>query len=252
MATSTPSRADIWKTFSSIKKSDNLNASKTNAPNEDPLYFVNWMDTLSVARKHFPDIAWENYVYEDGGEAYFFPDGTAEVKASIYIGDVAHTATQPVYDNDGAPIVNPSSHEINTAKKRVLCKCLGELGLFWQLWSDNEREAFVKRSSFQVAANDSVNIADKAANAKKPANEEVKADELSEADQLIKDYFDRSWDDLRKNKPKTVIEMNRRLRKIQSGAYNRGAQRDVTAEKAKWMRSKMLKWKHLKEDYENA
>jgi hypothetical protein len=162
-----PTRADIWQTFSKIKRTTNLNSDPANGG--EVISYVNWMDTLAEARSYYPEIGWEHWTYEDGGEVFYFLDQTAEVKATILIGEVEHTTTLPVTDSNWNPIINPNANDINTAKKRCLCKCLGELGLYWQLWSKVERDGFISKSNIKVLDNNKSNI-------KVAANEELVVD----------------------------------------------------------------------------
>ena len=191
-----PTRAEIYQTFSSITKTDSLQEQENKNDPGNPFFYVNWMDVLAVARKSFPNIHWEHYVYEDGGEAYFFPDKTAEVKVTILIDDVHHTTTLPVSTLGQDPAVNPNAALINTSKKRALCKALGEMGLFWQLWSDDERDEFVKRSQKKKESGLKV------VNIKEPANDEIAKKEEPEKekadldpDVLIQEAYNRLYDD---------------------------------------------------------
>ena len=181
-----PTRADIWKTFSEIKQTKNLQSDTMDGGTA--VTFVNWMDTLAEARKHFPQISWEHWTYDNGGEVFYFADKTAEVKATIFIDEVEHSTTLPVTDQNWSPIVNPNANDINTAKKRCLCKALGELGLYWQLWSKVERDGFVQKSTVREAANDSVAAND-------PVVTPIKPDAVKDVGVDIKQFYNCQYDD---------------------------------------------------------
>tara|TARA_S200000501_G_C20776626_1_gene722989 strand:+ start:436 stop:1164 length:729 start_codon:yes stop_codon:yes gene_type:complete len=140
--------ASVWATFSKIDSTDKLQTAYSADPDGFKPVYVNWIDTLATARDTFPQIVWEFLTYEDGAQAYFFPDQSAEVKVAIRIEEAYHETTLAVTTNNGKIIKSPNSNDINNAKRRALCKCLGEMGLFWQLWSSVEFSAFVANSTF--------------------------------------------------------------------------------------------------------
>ena len=143
------SNASVWATFSKITSTKKLQTAYN--PDDDgfkPVY-VNWIDTLATARAIYPQIVWEFLTYENGAQAYFFPDQSGEVKVSVRIDEAYHETTLAVTTNNGKVIKSPNSIDINNAKRRALCKCLGEMGLFWQLWSSGvEFREFVANSTF--------------------------------------------------------------------------------------------------------
>lgn len=211
-----PTRADIWQTFSNIKHTSNLQTSTNDMGKE--LSFVNWMDTLAEARKHYPSIHWEHWTYENGGEVFYFLDKTAEVKATVFIGEVEHTTTLPVTDDNSVPIANPNANDINTAKKRCLCKALGELGLYWQLWSKVERESFVSKSGIKVVSNNDA--------ANDPVVTEIKPEAVNDVEVDIKQFYNCKFQDEIKqlrNEAK-IIET---VKKVHNNARNR-YQKDLT------------------------
>lgn len=140
--------ASVWNTFSKIDSTKKLQSAYSEDPDGFKAVYVNWIDTLATAREIFPQIVWEFLTFEDGAQAYFFPDQSAEVKVAIRIDEAYHETTLAVTTTNGKVIKSPNSNDINNAKRRALCKCLGEMGLFWQLWSRVEFSAFVANSTF--------------------------------------------------------------------------------------------------------
>lgn len=140
--------ASVWNTFSKIDSTKKLQTAYSPDPEGFKPVYVNWIDTLATAREIFPQLVWEFLPYENGAQAYFFPDQSAEVKVAIRIDEAYHETTLAVTTNNGKVIGSPNSNDINNAKRRALCKCLGEMGLFWQLWSSVEFSKFVANSAF--------------------------------------------------------------------------------------------------------
>ena len=141
--------ASVWATFSKVDSTKKLKTAYSADPDGFKPVYVNWIDTLATARDMFPQIVWEFLTYENGAQAYFFPDQSAEVKVAIRIDEAYHETTLAVTTTNGKVIKSPNSNDINNAKRRALCKCLGEMGLFWQLWSSGvEFREFVANSTF--------------------------------------------------------------------------------------------------------
>jgi len=202
----TLTRAEVWKAFSSIKSTSSLQEEPLDGG--DSIFYVNWMDTVAAAREIYPDLDWEHWVYDDGGEAYFFPDKTAEVKVVINIGGVCHPTTLPVTDSKWKAIVNPNAIDINNAKKRCICKALGEMGLYWKLWSKAQRGMFTSGSKMKEAANDDA-----------APETVVSVKEGEDIEVTMKEFYNRNYDDhLRKIKRKP--EFCSALEKIHNKARN--------------------------------
>ena len=123
-------RSQIWETLSKLSDK-NVATEKFGG-----ITYVKWMAAHATMMKHFPEYTWEFLLCEKGRSAHFFPDGTAEVRCKISIGEHSHVTTLPVYQKTGKAQVNPDSNQINTAKQRCRVKAMAEFGLFQHMWSE--------------------------------------------------------------------------------------------------------------------
>ena len=193
-------KSQLWAIYDKVKSPSKLET-------EGEIQYVNWMDTFVVAqnpnKQTALDIGWEYITDDSGNDAWFFPDGTAEVKLHINVSGVSHQASLPVMNTKHEAIINPNSIEINKSKMRVRCKALGELGLFWRLWSDE----YHKPTTSNVVA-------------LVPANDEV-VDELTDAEKL-KLYMDKVFAAAKADPPLTSNGLEVKIKKIAKGLENRG------------------------------
>ena len=123
-------RSQIWETLSKLSD-DKIATEKFGG-----ITYVKWMAAHATMMRHFPEYTWEFLLDENGRSAHFFPDGTAEVRCKISIGEHSHVTTLPVYQKTGKAQVNPDSNQINTAKQRCRVKAMAEFGLFQHMWSE--------------------------------------------------------------------------------------------------------------------
>ena len=196
----TISKSQLWAIYDKVKIPAKLET-------EGDIQYVNWMDTFVTAQnpnaKTTLDINWEYITDDQGSDAWFFPDGTAEVKLHINVSGITHQASLPVMNTKHEAIVNPSATDINKSKMRVRCKALGELGLFWQLWSREYHEAKPTNVVSLVPANDEVVV------------------ELTDAEKL-KAYMEGVLAAAKANPPLTWSGLEVKITKIQKGLENRG------------------------------
>ena len=123
-------RAQIWATLSQVSDSG-IATEKFGA-----ITYVRWMAAHATMMSHFPEYTWEFLLDDTGRSAHFFPDGTAEVRCRIAIGDHSHVTTLPVYQKTGKAQVNADSTQVNTAKQRCRVKAMAAFGLFQHMWSE--------------------------------------------------------------------------------------------------------------------
>lgn len=129
-------RSQIWETLTKLSDKD-VATEKFGG-----ITYVKWMAAHATMMSHFPNYTWEFLLDDQGRSAHFFPDGTAEVRCKISIGEHSHVTTLPVYQKTGKAQVNPDSNQINTAKQRCRVKAMAEFGLFQHMWSEIPAEAF--------------------------------------------------------------------------------------------------------------
>lgn len=110
--------------------------SKIVSPTND-LEHVPWMDAHLSFLALFPDYQWEFLENDQGQEAFFYPDGTAEVRCRMTVGDRSIITSLPVHKR-GKAIIKPSAFDINTAKQRCRVKAMAEFGWGAELWAKYE------------------------------------------------------------------------------------------------------------------
>ena len=132
------------------------------------LDYLSWANAHSIIQEHFPGS------YEEVGrfpnpngesgfelEALYYPGGTAEVAVTLHIlvngTEISMSETLPVMDKSGQnkAIVEPTTREINDAKKRCFVKCAALFGLGLHLWTNDALPR--KDSDTQEEQKESVN-----------------------------------------------------------------------------------------------
>lgn len=179
------------------------------------IQYVNWMDTFVIARQPNKsttlEISWEYITDDAGNDAWFFPNGTAEVKIYIHVSGVTHQASLPVMNSKHEAIHSPNATDINKSKMRVRCKALGELGLFWRLWSEDYH---VSKPSSNVSKPSS-NVVSLV-----PANDEP-AVELTDS-QKARSFLKGAMDAAKKKPPLTIHGLDSKIEELSNGLRTRG------------------------------
>jgi len=216
-------KSQIWAIYSEVAVPP-----KVKTEQDSKLHYVSWMDTYAKAMQPNEDtlleVAWE-YIHDDqGNDAWTFPAGngnvTAEVKIAMNVEGVIHQASLPVWDQNHKSIINPTSSDINNAKMRVRCKALGELGLFWKLWSEDHWDEVKDQSGGNV-----VHLV--------PANEEV-VEELSH-DEKCKNYLEGHLKKLKAAPPITANGLEVKIQKIKNGLRTRNlVDKNFNLRMARW------------------
>ena len=202
------SKSQLWAIYDKVPLPVKLLEETTSTGQQ--IHYVNWMDTYVLAQNPNKEtslnVEWEYLTDDYGNDAWFFPDETAEVKIAIRIEGVTHQASLPVMDKDFVAIVSPNSTQINKSKMRVRCKALGEMGLFWRLWSEDERP----------------NVGAKVSNVLSlvPANDEAVI-ELTDAEK-VKSYMDGVFAAAKADPPLTLNGLEVKIKQIEKGLTNRG------------------------------
>mgnify|MGYP003114489143 FL=1 len=114
---------DVWETLSKIDVSDKVEK-KMN------LSYLSWAWAWETMMNNYPDAQYSFYENQETGVPYAtLPDGTAEVRCRVTIGNLSREMWLPVMDFKNKSVVNPNATEVNKAKMRCLTKCLGMWGL---------------------------------------------------------------------------------------------------------------------------
>ena len=77
-------RSQIWETLTKLSDKD-VATEKFGG-----ITYVKWMAAHATMMSHFPNYTWEFLLDDQGRSAHFFPDGTAEVRCKISIGEHSH------------------------------------------------------------------------------------------------------------------------------------------------------------------
>jgi hypothetical protein len=105
-----------WKTLSEV----NVNNDKERKGRFD---YLSWAD----AWKHVQQNT-ENAKYELHDDVVY-PDGTREVRCSVWIDGISHMMWLAVMDNNNRAIKNPDARAVNDARMRCLVKAIAMHGL---------------------------------------------------------------------------------------------------------------------------
>tara|TARA_R110002020_G_scaffold66187_1_gene174164 strand:- start:1323 stop:2003 length:681 start_codon:yes stop_codon:yes gene_type:complete len=93
------------------------------------LTYLSWTWAWGVLMENYPEATYNFYQAEDGTPFCRYPNGTAEVRCRIQIGELQREMSLAVMDNKNNSIAEPSSTDVNNAKMRCLVKCLAMYGL---------------------------------------------------------------------------------------------------------------------------
>ena len=114
---------DVWETLSKIDVSDKVEK-KMN------LSYLSWAWAWETMMNNYPDAQYNFYENQETGVPYVtLPDGTAEVRCRVTIGNLAREMWLPVMDFKNNAVANPSAREVSDTKMRCLVKTLGMWGL---------------------------------------------------------------------------------------------------------------------------
>ena len=114
---------EIWANLSKIDCSDKIEK-KMN------LSYLSWAWAWGVVMDNYPQAEYRFYEQAETGVPYIqFPDGTAEVRCRVQIGNCVREMWLPVMDYKNNAIANPNSRQVSDTKKRCLVKCLAMFGL---------------------------------------------------------------------------------------------------------------------------
>tara|TARA_R100001443_G_scaffold30249_5_gene43850 strand:- start:11377 stop:12108 length:732 start_codon:yes stop_codon:yes gene_type:complete len=114
---------DVWETLSKIDVSDKVEK-KMN------LSYLSWAWAWGTMMDNYPDAQYNFYENQETGVPYVtLPDGTAEVRCRVTIGNLAREMWLPVMDFKNNAVANPSAREVSDTKMRCLVKTLGMWGL---------------------------------------------------------------------------------------------------------------------------
>ena len=178
---------DVWDTLSKIDCSDHIEK-KMN------LSYLSWAWAWGILMQHYPDAKIGFYEQKDTGIPYVqMPDGTAEVRCRVQIGNLIREMWLPVMDYKNNAVENPNSRQVSDTKMRCLVKCLAMFGL----------------GHYIYGGEDLPNSDDKKED--KPVKEEVKKESLWKANiedmAYIKENFKGLHDELAKHFAELVAQL---------------------------------------------
>ena len=110
---------------------DNLNKIDLSSQTDKKmnLTYLSWAWAWGVLMENYPEATYDFYQADDGTPFCKYPNGTAEVRCRVQIGELQREMSLAVMDNRNNSIAEPSSTDVNNAKMRCLVKCLAMFGL---------------------------------------------------------------------------------------------------------------------------
>jgi hypothetical protein len=106
----------VWATLSAI----DCNA---HVQKKGQFSYLSWTWAWAMVKEQYPEAMYQI----DASVTY--PDNTMEVRCTVSIEGIAHQMWLPVLDFKNRAIANPDAMAINSARMRVLVKCLCMFGL---------------------------------------------------------------------------------------------------------------------------
>lgn len=113
---------DIWSVLARINVNDHVEK-------KQGFSYLSWAWAWGVLMEHFPDSKFSFERFQDGGEVFRYPDGSAEVRCALTINGITRTMWLPVMDHRNNAIKNPDARAVNDAKMRCLVKAMALFGL---------------------------------------------------------------------------------------------------------------------------
>lgn len=155
----------IWKTLSEV----NVNKDKERKGRFD---YLSWADAWKHVQQNTENAKYE--LHDD----LVYPDGTREVRCSVWIDGVSHMMWLAVMDNNNRAIKNPDARAINDARMRCLVKAIAMHGLGLYIYAGEDLPDVTVQ---QPRKNPDVSV--------HPLEPEVKTFELYEHNGKIRDTF---------------------------------------------------------------
>ena len=112
---------EVWKTLSAVNVNEHTDE-------KQGLTYLSWAWAWGIMMQYYPEFEFSFFETEDNLPYVSLPDGSAEVRCTVTIGNLSRTQSLPL-SVGFKPILNPNAFQINTAKQRCLTKCFGIYGL---------------------------------------------------------------------------------------------------------------------------
>ena len=94
------------------------------------LSYLSWAWAWGILMEHYPDAKIGFYEQKETGIPYVqMPDGSAEVRCRVQIGNLIREMWLPVMDYKNNAVEDPNSRQVSDTKMRCLVKCLALFGL---------------------------------------------------------------------------------------------------------------------------
>tara|TARA_R100001510_G_C7650524_1_gene208053 strand:+ start:1066 stop:1758 length:693 start_codon:yes stop_codon:yes gene_type:complete len=121
---------EVWKTLSAVNVNEHTDE-------KQGLTYLSWAWAWGIMMQYYPEFQFSFYETEDGLPYVSLPDGSAEVRCTVTIGNLSRTQSLPL-SIGFKPIINPNAFQINTAKQRCLTKCFGIYGLGHYIYANED------------------------------------------------------------------------------------------------------------------
>jgi hypothetical protein len=113
----------IWDTLSTINVNEHVEK-------KNGFSYLSWAWAWGVLMDNFPNSKFSFDQFGDGGgEVFYYPDGTAEVRCALSVDGVMRVMWLPVMDHRNKPIPKPDARAVNDTKMRCLVKAMALFGL---------------------------------------------------------------------------------------------------------------------------
>ena len=106
----------VWSVLSAINCSEHVEK-------KGQFSYLAWTWAWAMVKENYPEA--EYHIEDD----IVYPDGTMEVRVMVSIGALTHIMWLPVLDFKNKAIQHPNAFDVNSARMRVLVKCLAMFGL---------------------------------------------------------------------------------------------------------------------------
>jgi hypothetical protein len=138
--------SSVWATLSAINCNEHVEK-------KGQFSYLSWTWAWAMVCEKYPDA---RYQLEDD---IVYPDGSMEVRVTVWIDGISHTMWLPVLDFKNKPIANPNAFDVNSARMRVLVKCLAMHGLGHYIYSGEStpQEPVITETEQMVRAGAEIN-----------------------------------------------------------------------------------------------
>ena len=139
---------EVWETLSAIDVNEHTKE-------KQGLTYLSWAWAWGIMMENYPEFEFSFFETENNLPYVSLPDGSAEVRCTVTIGNLSRTQSLPL-SSGFKPIINPNAFQINTAKQRCLTKCFAIFGLGHYIYAGEDIVIDTKENKNQTEQKDTV------------------------------------------------------------------------------------------------